>query len=88
MKVSDDGFRRAPAGPRLVAVLLLAMAFAAVLAAGLASPAQAADFTVTKTEDTNDGACDSDCSLREAIKATNDTRRVPTWSPFPTAPTP
>ena len=72
MKVSDDGFRRAPAGPRLVAVLLLAMAFAAVLAAGLASPAQAADFTVTKTEDTNDGACDSDCSLREAIKATND----------------
>ena len=28
-------------------------------------------FTVTKTADTNDGACDSDCSLREAIVAAN-----------------
>ena len=26
-------------------------------------------FTVTKTADTNDGVCDSDCSLREAIAA-------------------
>ncbi len=30
-----------------------------------------ATFTVTKTEDTNDGICDSDCSLREAIVAAN-----------------
>jgi len=29
------------------------------------------DYTVTKTEDTADGSCDSDCSLREAIIAAN-----------------
>ncbi len=28
-------------------------------------------FTVTKTADTNDGACNADCSLREAISAAN-----------------
>lgn len=28
-------------------------------------------FTVTKTADTNDGACNADCSLREAILAAN-----------------
>jgi CSLREA domain-containing protein len=31
----------------------------------------ATTFPVTKTEDTNDGACDPDCSLREAIDAAN-----------------
>jgi CSLREA domain-containing protein len=31
----------------------------------------AATFTVTKTNDTNDGTCDADCSLREAIIAAN-----------------
>ena len=31
----------------------------------------AATFTVTKTADTNDGVCDADCSLREAIGAAN-----------------
>jgi CSLREA domain-containing protein len=35
------------------------------------SAAFADDFTVTKTADTNDGTCDSDCSLREAIVAAN-----------------
>lgn len=30
-------------------------------------------FTVSKTADTNDGACNSDCSLREAITAANST---------------
>ncbi len=35
------------------------------------SPAFAATYTVTKTADTNDGTCDSDCSLREAIVAAN-----------------
>ncbi len=34
-------------------------------------PAQAATFNVTKAADTNDGTCDADCSLREAIAATN-----------------
>src|SRR5215212_8591710 len=33
----------------------------------------AATFTVTKTADTNDGACNADCSLREAIIAANAT---------------
>ena len=32
---------------------------------------QAATFTVTKTADTNDGTCDADCSLREAIITAN-----------------
>jgi CSLREA domain-containing protein len=34
-------------------------------------PAQAATFTVTKTSDTADGACNADCSLREAVIAAN-----------------
>src|SRR4051794_29937778 len=32
-------------------------------------PAYASTVTVTKIADTNDGVCDSDCSLREAIAA-------------------
>ena len=31
----------------------------------------AGEFNVTKTADTNDGTCNSDCSLREAITAAN-----------------
>ena len=37
------------------------------------SIANAATFTVSKTADTNDGTCDADCSLREAIVAANAT---------------
>jgi CSLREA domain-containing protein len=33
--------------------------------------ANAANYTVTKTADTNDGACNRDCSLREALAAAN-----------------
>ena len=49
----------------------------------LASAAKAATFLVSKTADTNDGACDADCSLREAVIAANaaagaDTIVVPT----------
>jgi CSLREA domain-containing protein len=51
---------------------LAAVATAAFLAIA-AAPAAAQNFTVTKTADTNDGACDSDCSLREAINAANAT---------------
>jgi CSLREA domain-containing protein len=48
---------------------LAALAFAASLAA---TPAALADeFVVTKTADTGDGACDADCSLREAVLAAN-----------------
>lgn len=41
------------------------------LLAGAAGPAGAATFTVTKTADSLDGACDADCSLREAVQAAN-----------------
>ena len=45
---------------------------AALLAlAAAAPPARAAVYTVTKAADTADGACNSDCSLREAILAAN-----------------
>lgn len=36
--------------------------------------APAATFTVTKTADTYDGACNADCSLREALQAANATQ--------------
>lgn len=37
----------------------------------LSVSASAANFVVTKTADTNDGVCDADCSLREAVGAAN-----------------
>jgi CSLREA domain-containing protein len=37
----------------------------------MAAPVDAATFSVTKLDDTLDGACNSDCSLREAIQAAN-----------------
>lgn len=43
----------------------------AALAAAVPSTAAAAGFQVTKTADTADGSCDSDCSLREAVIAAN-----------------
>lgn len=46
-------------------VLLAAAALAAP------APATAATFPVTKLADTLDGACNSDCSLREAVQAAN-----------------
>lgn len=46
--------------------------FAAIaIAVIFASTSHAATYTVTKTEDTADGTCDADCSLREAIIAAN-----------------
>jgi CSLREA domain-containing protein len=47
------------------------LALACALFLSVASFAKAATFVVTKTADTNDGVCDSDCSLREAIIAAN-----------------
>jgi CSLREA domain-containing protein len=37
----------------------------------LCLPGRAATFTVSKIADTNDGTCNADCSLREAINAAN-----------------
>lgn len=48
------------------------LSYSLLLAAGLGMGSAAqANFTVTKTADTNDGACNTDCSLREAIAAAN-----------------
>jgi CSLREA domain-containing protein len=44
-----------------------------LLLAGAATPSFSATFAVTKTADTADGACDADCSLREAVIAANAT---------------
>ncbi len=40
-------------------------------ALAIPAPARAAALFVTKTADTADGACDADCSLREAVVAAN-----------------
>jgi CSLREA domain-containing protein len=42
-----------------------------LLIAGFSGAVSAATFTVTKTADTNDGVCDADCSLREAVAKAN-----------------
>ena len=52
-------------------VFLTALALVAAIVSGGGRPAAAATLTVTKTADTADGACDADCSLREAIIAAN-----------------
>lgn len=49
----------------VVVVLTIALAFMPQ------QVAHAATFVITKLADTNDGVCDSDCSLREAITASN-----------------
>jgi len=42
-----------------------------LLVLALSGVASAATFTVSKIADTNDGTCDSDCSFREAVAASN-----------------
>jgi len=50
----------------------MSIAFLIVIGSIIPSQAVFADaYTVTKTTDSNDGVCDADCSLREAIAATN-----------------
>lgn len=49
----------------------LCRSLAILLMASAATPSFGATFSVTKTADTADGACDADCSLREAIEAAN-----------------
>ncbi|MEQ1643081.1 MAG: choice-of-anchor Q domain-containing protein [Pyrinomonadaceae bacterium] len=45
----------------------------AIFILSLSLVATAATFTVNKVADTNDGSCDADCSLREAVAAANAT---------------
>jgi CSLREA domain-containing protein len=52
-------------------ILLAALCASLVQSAGAAPNAPATTFNVTKIADTNDGSCDGDCSLREAILAAN-----------------
>jgi CSLREA domain-containing protein len=52
-------------------LILIALVVSLLGSAVTVTPARAASFTVTKTADTNDGACNADCSLREAISAAN-----------------
>lgn len=47
------------------------VALAASVALAAAANAHAATFTVTRPDDPAPGACDSDCSLREAVRAAN-----------------
>lgn len=59
-----------PTQPRrsgLVRTASLAAALAMVASVVNVVPGGAATLTVTRTADTNDGVCDADCSLREAI---------------------
>ena len=53
--------------PLLLSAALLLIALASLVL--WTSTVQGATLTVTKLEDTNDGFCDLDCSLREAIDA-------------------
>ncbi|MEO8394966.1 MAG: CSLREA domain-containing protein, partial [Chloroflexota bacterium] len=61
---------RFPDRPLPVLTVLLVL-IVSIFTAILPQPVYAATFTVSKTADTNDGACDADCSLREAIAAAN-----------------
>lgn len=50
-------------------VKLLKLALGISVLFSMSQIASAATFTVTKVADTNDGTCDADCSLREAVAA-------------------
>ncbi|MCA9978562.1 MAG: CSLREA domain-containing protein, partial [Anaerolineales bacterium] len=54
----------------MLRIFFLSTALLAIIWLSLnGSAAHAASFTVTKLTDSNDGVCDTDCSLREAIIA-------------------
>ncbi|MFH1426603.1 MAG: CSLREA domain-containing protein [Candidatus Kerfeldbacteria bacterium] len=57
---------------RFIKALAIAGSASVFIFACTAVPASATNYVVTKTADTNDGTCNSDCSLREAIRAAND----------------
>ena len=55
--------------PQVKIALRLLCVSLTLLFVTIEGPAQGRTLTVTKTADTNDGACNADCSLREAIAA-------------------
>lgn len=61
---------------RPLSTLILVALLLSALLSGAARPVLAATYTVTKFTDSNDGVCDTDCSLREAIIAANQTAGV------------
>ena len=63
--------------PLSFVLVLLLITLLAVWSIG--DVAQGANLTVTKTADTNDGICDADCSIREALTdaAAGDTIDIP-----------
>lgn len=70
MRPQDQRGRRTLGTP--ARLLILAMLVAGLIFSGSPAPVAAATtFTVSKTTDTADGKCNSDCSLREAIIAAN-----------------
>lgn len=58
--------------PLVVTLPMMAVGLPVVAGSAVAEAA-VVDFVVTKTADTADGVCDSDCSLREAVIAANAT---------------
>ena len=54
---------------RLFGLFMLVALLLSALVPGGAAHASSATWTVTKLADTQDGTCDADCSLREAIEA-------------------
>lgn len=65
---------------RLLRAVLCGLVLATGAVAATAAPAGAATFTVTVTEDSDDGVCDTHCSLREAVAAANATPELDTIS--------
>ncbi len=55
----------------VVMLALMAALLTAMVVVGTKPAHAATTFTVTKTQDTDDGVCNFDCSLREAISAAN-----------------
>src|SRR3990172_6785737 len=77
-RTSLGDFMISPASLSLRLFLVVALAlFAALAFASLRSTSGADPFVVTKTYDTADGTCDTDCSLREPIISANPTLLPP-----------
>jgi CSLREA domain-containing protein len=60
------------AAVRIVTLLALALAVAMLSRGGSIALAGDHTYVVTRTDDSADGDCDNDCSLREAVIAAND----------------